>query len=289
MDASPLISVGLPMALFIIMIGIGLTLTPAEFHHEARHPQGWVIGTVLQIVAMPLLAWSIIQALGLPPALAVGLMIIAACPGGTTSNLVAYLARSNVALSILLTVSCSLITILTLPLVVNWALLAFTQQAAQVQLPVLKTIVMLGVLILVPVVIGMVFRHLKPTWALKADKAVSVFGAVVLIGLIVAICVSNADRLGSLLATAGPACLLLNVGGVFLGVGLSRAAGLTWEDAFTNGIELGIKNGTLGLLIAMNLLHDTDMAVPSAIYGVLMYAVGLVTLLVARRLIPKAR
>ncbi|HVM28307.1 MAG TPA: bile acid:sodium symporter, partial [Mycobacteriales bacterium] len=122
MEQSPLISIGLPIALFVIMTGIGLTLTTGDFRREAEHPRGVVVGSLAQLLAMPVLGLLIAAALGLPPALAVGLVIAASCPGGSTSNLIAYLARANVALSIVLTVVASIGTILTLPFFVDRAL-----------------------------------------------------------------------------------------------------------------------------------------------------------------------
>ncbi|MDP1540336.1 MAG: bile acid:sodium symporter family protein [Moraxellaceae bacterium] len=288
MEQTPLIAIGLPIALFIIMIGMGLTLTPAEFQHEAKRPRSLILGSVLQIVGMPILGFGLVYLLDVPAALAVGLIIIAACPGGTTSNLVAFMARGNVALSIMLTVICSLATIITLPISVNIALDLFVGEANPVRMPVVKTVAMLMVLILVPVTIGMLFRRWKPELAIKADKLVGAFGAVVLLALIIGICISNADQLGSLLASSGPACLALNVGGIILGMLGGRIFRISDRDAITISVELGIKNGTLGMLIAMTMLSNTEMAVPSAVYGILMYLVGFAVIAWARR-IPATR
>ena len=257
MEQTPLIAVGLPIALFIIMIGMGLTLTPAEFQHEAKRPQSLILGSIVQLIGMPLLGFGLVYLLDIPSALAVGLIIIAACPGGTTSNLVAFMARGNVALSIMLTVICSLATIITLPIAVNIALDLYVDEATSVHLPVLRTVLMLMVLILIPVTIGMLFRRWKPVLAIKADKLVGAFGAVVLLALIISICISNADQLGTLLANSGPACLALNVGGIILGMLSGRIFRISDRDAITISVELGIKNGTLGMLIAMTILSNT--------------------------------
>lgn len=283
MEQSPMIAIGLPIALFIIMIGMGLTLTPADFQREARAPRGMILGTVLQLVGMPLIGFLLIYLLGLTPAIAIGLIIIAACPGGTTSNLVAFMARGNVALSIMLTVIASLATILTLPVSVNLALDLLTDNAVAVRLPVGQTVLMLSVLILIPVAIGMAVRGHNPALAAKADRWVGLFGAVVLL-LIIGISIANRDRLGGLLIESGPACALLNIGGVLLGLAGARLAGLARRDGLTIATELGIKNGTLGMLVAMTLLGDTEMAVPSAVYGILMYLFGFGLIYYGRRL-----
>lgn len=278
-----MIAIGLPIALFIIMIGMGLTLTPADFQREARAPRGMILGTVLQLVGMPLIGFLLIYLLGLTPAIAIGLIIIAACPGGTTSNLVAFMARGNVALSIMLTVIASLATILTLPVSVNLALDLLTDNAVAVRLPVGQTVLMLSVLILIPVAIGMAVRGHNPALAAKADRWVGLFGAVVLLLLIIGISIANRDRLGGLLIESGPACVLLNIGGIILGLVGARVAGLNRRDGLTIATELGIKNGTLGMLVAMTLLSNTEMAVPSAVYGILMYLFGFGLIIHGRR------
>jgi BASS family bile acid:Na+ symporter len=278
-----MIAIGLPIALFIIMIGMGLTLTPADFQREARAPRGMILGTVLQLVGMPLIGFLLIYLLGLTPAIAIGLIIIAACPGGTTSNLVAFMARGNVALSIMLTVIASLATILTLPISVNLALDLLTDNAVAVRLPVGQTVLMLSVLILIPVAIGMAVRGHNPALAAKADRWVGLFGAVVLLLLIIGISIANRDRLGGLLIESGPACVLLNIGGIILGLAGARLAGLGRRDGLTIATELGIKNGTLGMLVAMTLLGNTEMAVPSAVYGILMYLFGFGLIIHGRR------
>ncbi|PRX46944.1 BASS family bile acid:Na+ symporter [Prauserella shujinwangii] len=279
MEQNALVEVGLPVALFLIMIGIGLTLTTKDFARETRDPRGIVVGTLGQIVLMPALAFLIAYLLSLPAAIAVGLVIIAACPGGTTSNLVTYLARGNVALSIVLTVLASLITIVTLPIAANLALR--WQPAASgvsIEVPVLRTIALLVVIVLIPVAIGMVIRARWPQRAAALERAVSLFGGVVLAVLIVAIAISLGSDIWTYLRQAGLAAILLNLGGLGLGYGIVRLARLSFRSRLAGAIELGIKNATLGILIAVNVIGSEALAVPSAVYGVLMYlsAVGVV-------------
>jgi BASS family bile acid:Na+ symporter len=284
-EQSPLIAIGLPIALFIIMIGMGLTLTLADFRREAEVPRGVVIGTLLQLLLMPLLGLLLMGWPGVSPAIAVGLVIVAACPGGTTSNLITFMARGNVALSIVLTVIASLATIATLPFWVNLALERVNAASdVPLRLPFLQTVIMLSVLILIPVAIGMAVRSRSAALAARAEKAVSLFGALVLLLLIIAIAWTNRDRLGDLLAQAGPACAVLNLAGIGAGLLVSRLARLGWRDALTISVELGIKNSTIGLLVAMSMLDNIEMGVPSAVYGLMMYAFGFVLVSVGRRL-----
>ncbi|MGY6519086.1 MAG: bile acid:sodium symporter family protein [Lysobacteraceae bacterium] len=283
MEHSALISIGLPVALIIIMAGIGLSLRPGDFVHVARRPRGLVWGSLAQLVLMPALAFLLAWALALPPLVAAGLVVLAACPGGTSSNLITYLARGHLALSISLTVTASLVTILTLPLLTNLALDVFAEGGQRLQLPVLQTVAMLAVITVIPVAAGMGVRWRAPALAARAERAVGLFGAVVLAALILTIAVQLGDRLPQLLVQAGPACVALNLAGIALGLLATRGLGLPPADALTVAVELGIKNGTLGLMVTMTLLDSPEMGVPSAIYGLLMYGFGVGLIWLGRR------
>lgn len=284
MESSPLTEIGLPVALAIIMVGIGLTLTVTDFRRELRTPKGLVVGSIGQLLLLPALGFAIIAVLELDPAIAVGLIVVAACPGGTTSNLISFLGRANVALSIVLTVVASIITIVSLPLFADLALELQSGVQADgtgVEVPVLRTVLTLVGVVLVPVLVGMAVRARAPHRAAAAEKAVSAFGAFVLVALIVGIALAVDDVFG-LIAQAGPAALLLNLGGIGIGALIGRFAGLNWTDRLTLAIELGVKNSTLGILLG-GLLGDLTWAVPSAVYGLLMYLSAAVLVLVGRR------
>jgi bile acid:Na+ symporter, BASS family len=273
-EQSPLVEIGLPIALFIIMVGIGLTLTRADFRREAEHPRAIIVGSVVQIIGMPLLAFGIALLLNLDPLIALGLVILAACPGGTTSNLVTLLARANVALSIVMTVVASIITIVTLPLAANLMLaLQPIDVDEPIRVPLERSIGLLVVIILVPIGIGMVLRARRPEVAARAERGVSAFGALVLVLLIVAIAYDLREDLVDFLIQAGPAALLLNVGGMAVGLALGVKV-LSGRDARTCAVELGIKNGTLGILVGVTVIGGTvgfEVAVPAAVYSLVMY------------------
>ncbi|WP_226663758.1 bile acid:sodium symporter family protein [Microbulbifer aggregans] len=287
MESGPLISIGLPISLFIIMIGIGMTLTARDFHQVTVKPTGLIIGTLTQILIMPLAAFALAWALQLSPAMAVGLVIIAACPGGTTSNLFTLLARGNVALSIVLTVSASLITIMSLPFFANYALRTYYDTQQEIVLPFLKTVVMLSVIVLLPVATGMAIKAMKPALAARAESIVSIFGAVVMGVLIVAVIYGIRDRFVDLLIQSGPAAIALNVLGIGLGLLCARLAGLTKREGLAVATELGIKNGTLGLMVTLTLMQSSEMSVPSAIYGVIMFPIGFLLAAYGRRIVGK--
>lgn len=292
MESSSLIDIGLPLALFVIMTGIGLTLRPRDFHEIVAYPRATGFGTLAQVLLMPLIALALAWTLPLDPALAVGLVVIAACPGGTTSNIFTFFARGNVALSITLTVTASLITVLSLPLIINMALQLFplrpdlAEAAAELRLPFLRTVGTLGAIVILPVAIGMALRAWRPALAARAERIVGAFGLIVLAVLVVLIIGQLGERAIPMFRDAGIAVALLNIAGILLGLFGGALAGLKPRDALTCAMELGIKNGTLGLLITLTLLESPAMSVPSAVYGVLMFGFGTVLIGIGRRRLP---
>lgn len=286
MQSGPMISIGLPIALFIIMIGIGMTLTLRDFRQVAVFPKGIIVGTLAQVALMPAIAFALASMLNLSPAIAVGLVIVAACPGGTTSNLFVLMARGNVALSIVLTVLANVITILSLPLLTNLALRMYMDTGEPITLPLDETIGTLVMIVLIPVTIGMIIRGRAPEVAQKAESAVSIFGGVVLAVLVVALVAGVWEDIGQLLRQAGPATTILILAGIAIGLGISRMSGLTQRESMAVAMELGIKNATIGLLITLTLLDSSAMSIPSAVYGVLMFFFGFLLAAYGRRIIP---
>lgn len=282
MESSALITIGLPISLFIIMVGMGLTLRLQDFKGAALAAWPLTFGTLMQVAALPIFAYCLAALLSLSPAMTVGLVLIAACPGGTTSNLFAFLGRGDVALSILLTVIASLVTIITLPFFVSYTMGAVLDASAMIELPVLRTIATLILIVLLPVMIGMVLRVKFPTLAEKAESGMSVFGFLVLMAVIIAIAVDAGSEIIPMLKEAGLAAALLNLGGIILGLAGGRLLGLTPAQAFTVAVELGIKNGALGVTVALTLLENTQMSVAAAVYSVFMFGFGLLMIAYGR-------
>jgi BASS family bile acid:Na+ symporter len=286
MQGNVLIQTGLPISLFIIMMGVGLTLRLRDFHNVVYYPRALILGILAQIVLMPALGFALAYLLQLPPAIAVGLVIIAACPGGTTSNVFAFLGKGNLALSILMTAGASLITVLTIPLFANYAIRLFTDQTLEqsLELPVLQTIVMLLAIVFVPVMLGMALRAWNKPLAGRLEGAVGAFGMVVLMALVVLIVVQTADHLGELLIQAGPSVIALNLLGIAAGFAVARLAGHDRVDGLTLALELGVKNSTIGLTVTLTLLGSADIAMPSALYGLLMFVSAGALIVYGRRL-----
>lgn len=282
MEDNTLVTIGLPAALFIIMTGMGLSLTPPDFRRVLEQPRGVALGTVLQLLAIPALGFAF-GALSGGGVLAAGLVLLAALPGGTTSNVLCYLARANLALSITLTVIASLATIVSIPLFVNLALRVFVGESAELNLPVLKTLITMLVIVVIPVGLGMLIKDRFNAFAERAEPWISKFAMVVLIVIVIGIVAAEWDNLPGWLAAGWAPVLGLNIAALLVGLGAGRLTGLATADALTVAIELGIKNTTLGLTIALSLLRSTELALPAAIYGLMMYASVAVLAVYGRR------
>lgn len=279
-----LVNIGLPLALFFIMIGMGLTLTPKDFREVLIAPKATLFGLLAQVLILPVIAFGLAWGLRLDPALAVGLIIIAACPGGTTSNIFAYLGGGDVALSVVLTVLASIVTIVTLPLFSGMALDYFQDASVTVRLPVERTVLALLLIVIVPLIIGMCLRKWLPAFAARAERMVGVFGLLVLLFVVVAILASLGDRVVVLAKQGILLALLLNIAGIALGFIGGKWLRLGLRQSFTIAIELGLKNATLGLMVTLTLLHSNEMSVPSAVYGIVMFVFGGLLVVLSRQL-----
>lgn len=275
MESNVITKVLLPVALGIIMLGMGFGLTLRDFKRIFVEPRAVLIGLACQILLLPLVAFALLSVFTLDPALAVGVMIIAACPGGATSNLVANLAKGDVALSISLTAFSSAVTIISIPFVVNLAIEHLTE-AAIVPLPVAKTILQVCTITLLPVLLGMGIKARWPDFAARGERGIRIFSGVFLALLILAAILTDRAIIIPSFQQAGPVTLALNLLTMALGFGLALVFGLRPKQRVTLAIEVGIQNGTLGILIATSLLENAQMAIPPAIYSLIMFMTALV-------------
>jgi len=276
MESNFLTAIVLPLALFIIMLGMGLGLTIKDFQRIVAEPKGVLLGLAAQLILLPLVGFLLASVFPLSPELAVGVMILAACPGGPTSNLITYLARGNVALSISLTALSSLITIVTIPLVVNGAMGQFLGAAIDLRLPLGSTILQIAVIILIPVSIGMALHHYVPQFAAPLEKWVK-WLALFFLGLIIAgLLLKERANVLDFFAQVGWVMLTLVVVTMALGYGLALVGRLDRPSATAITVEVGIQNGTLAIAIASapTFLNNPTMAIPAAIYSLLMLVVG---------------
>ncbi len=274
MQADILTAVILPTSLFIIMLGLGLSLRTEDFTRVIKQPKAALIGLCAQVVALPFIALLVAVLFKLPPELAVGLMIISFAPGGATSNLFTNLAKGDVALSISLTAVTSLITPFTLPLFTVLAMNYFMGNGEAFELPVLKIIMQLVAISVVPVMMGMLVLSKWQNAARKADAVIRVFSIVFLFLIIAAIILDNKTQMADFFLATGLATLTLNILVLALGYGLGQFFKLSRAQAVSIGYEVGMQNGTLALLVAGTLIGNSTMMIPAVTYSILMFFTG---------------
>ena len=272
-----LINVVLPLSLAIIMLSLGVGLTVGDFARVLRAPKAFGIGAIAQVILITLAAYATVMAFGLPPAIAVGFMLLSFCPGGVTSNIFSKLAGGDVALSVSLTAVISLFSLLTVPALSAWAVVHFMGDTAPPISVASLTLAVFAITTL-PVLIGMSIRHFAPVFATRIDPALSTVATVLFVVIILAALLGNWDVFITNLPTLGPALIALNVALLLLGLGIARVAALSWQQSKTISIEAGIQNATLGIALAGLISGQTEgfsaMALPSGVYGITMFLVA---------------
>ncbi|MDG1276623.1 MAG: bile acid:sodium symporter family protein [Algoriphagus sp.] len=271
MEANVLTQVFLPLSLAIIMFGMGLSLTLADFKRILIYPKAVTIGLVNQMILLPLIAFGLCKLFDLSPELSVGMMILAACPGGATSNLIAHLAKGDTALSVTLTAFSSIITVFTIPIIVNFAILHFIPNGSEQQLDVLNTVISVLAITIIPVIIGMVLLQKSPDLAKKMDQPLRKLSALFFVLIILAAILKERAHVVEYFVQAGPVAISLNIITLALGFYMAKAFGVNEKQSRTISIESGIQNGTLGITIAATLIGNSVMPIPSVIYGLLMF------------------
>ena len=261
----------LAASLFIIMLGMGLSLTISDFQRIMVYPKAVITGLVNQIIFLPIIGWLIASSMSLPAEIAVGIMILAACPGGPTSNLITHIAKGDTALSVSLTAFSSLITIITIPLVVQMALTTFLNNSDIVSLNIPSIIVRLMVITIIPVSIGMLLKAKRSAFAQKMDKPVKVASAVVLALVIIGLVLKEKTNVIPYFQRAGLAALVLNIVTMAVGYVSGIFMRLSPKQALSISIESGIQNGTLAIAIATAILGNTQLAIAAAIYSLIMF------------------
>jgi len=260
-------------ALALIMFGLGLSLTVGDFRRLLGHPKAVLLALALQALVLPALCYGLTVLLDVPPVFAIGLMLLAASPGGVSANLFSHLFGGNVAMNISLTAINTLLSIVTLPLIANFAIASFSQSGQVVPMQTAKVVEVIGI-VLVPVAIGMAVKRIAPGFAARADKPMKIFSMAVLAALALIAFAKEWDALTGSFATIGLAVVLFNAASLGLGYYIPRIAGLDKPNAVAIGYEIGIHNSTLAIFVAVSVLGDFQLMVPAAIYSISMYVLA---------------
>jgi BASS family bile acid:Na+ symporter len=266
-------SVLLPLALILVLFGMGMSLTPADFKRVILSPLASAVGLGCQLVLLPLAAFALTVALGLQGETAVGLLLLAACPGGPTSNIISHLSKGDGALSVTLTAVSSVIAVFTIPWIVGISMTHFLGVGAGIQLPFWKTLLQLFVVTILPIGLGMIVRAAKPAFANRMARPANVV-SLVFLALVILLAVLRENDLAGQFRLAGPAAVSLNLLTMALGFYAAKIFRLPRPQQVTIAIEAGIQNGTLALAIALGLLGNPNIAMPAVIYSLFMFVSG---------------
>jgi BASS family bile acid:Na+ symporter len=284
MQSSAVFSILLPMALVVIMLGLGLSLTVEDFRKVIARPKPVVVALVCQALVLPVICFGIVYASALPAAISVGMMLLAASPGGSSANLYSHLAGGDVALNITLTTINTVLSLVTLPIIVNFSLMVFYGEGKVIPLQTDKVLQVFAI-VLVPVAIGMLVRNRYAGIAVALDRPVKILSTLFLAGIVVLALIQEWNTLLTWGPVIGMAALAFNLASLAIGYGVPRLLRLERRQAIAICMEIGIHNSTLVIAIAMSpaLLNNSEMAIPPALYGLIAYVTAAVFVFMIKR------
>ncbi|MBL8098431.1 MAG: bile acid:sodium symporter family protein [Anaerolineales bacterium] len=274
MEQSVLSSVVLPLAIVLIMVALGMTLTIADFRRVLAQPKQVSIGLLCQLVLLPLLGFAVAGIFALPAVYAISIILLAAAPGGATSNLIVHAADGDRALSVTLTAISNMLAWFTIPFLLGIAYTTYGSGALAIDFPVASTMIQVAVLTVIPVIIGMAIRSWKPDFAERSKRFTRIFATVFLFLVILALVIQNWDVIINDGPRFAPAFILLNVVALAVGYFVSKAARINDVQSVTIAIETGIQNSTVAITVALTILNNNEMAVIPGLYAIWMYVTG---------------
>lgn len=260
----------LPLGLAFIMFAVGVTLVPADFTRLLTQPRAVAAGLIGQLILLPLFAWWLAVAWQLPPEMAVGLVILGACPGGASSALITHLARGSAALSVTLTAITSVVALASMPIVVQLGLRHFLGDATQIEFSIGKLVRGVFIITTVPVILGMLLRAWLPAFTDRVQGTLGKVATALFVLIVIATFVSQREALLANFATVGPAAASLNVAVMAAGIALGLVFRLNRPDSIAIASECGLQNAALGIFVATTLLAAPPLAVPSVVYALIM-------------------
>ncbi len=261
-------------SLIIIMFGMGLSLTVNDFTQVFIKPKAVLTGLINQLILLPLIGFGLISIFPIRPEIAIGIVILAACPGGPTSNLITHLAKGDTALSVSLTAISSLLTLITIPFIINLGLQITYGKNTPIQLDIVQTIAQIFIIVIIPVGVGMILRAKKELFAHRMEKPVRTASAIVFTLVLFGVIMKERENIIPYANEAGLISLALNLGTMSLGLLIARIMQLSTRQSISISIESGIQNGTLAITIATVLLHNSEYAIAPAIYSLIMFLTG---------------
>ena len=276
----------LPAGLMFIMFSLGVSLAVEDFRRVFRYPRAFGVGLFCHFVLLPVVGFLVVTAWGVTGAMAVGFMLIAACPTGTTSNLLTYFGRGDVALAVSFTAVAGIVSIVTVPFILAASLEHFLGAARRVDFPVVQVMAQILLVMGIPVAAGMALRARSPAFAKRWQQRLGTFSALVFVAIVVASVAKSWALFAEHTGRLAPLVFSINVAMMALGFILSRLARVDLRQSATVAIESSVQNAALAIVIGGSILKDDVMVLPGAIYGVLMYFTGIAFVFLMRRFLP---
>ena len=272
-----------PVCLAIIMFGLGLGLTVADFKRVVTIPRDFIVGFFGQVILLPIIAFILIHIISMPPEIALGVMVIAAAPGGVTSNILTKFANGDVALSVTLTAVVSLISVITVPLIVyNSA--SFLGFEITKEISMINIAVKMFFVVTVPVIFGMIVRSLMTDFIVSKTLLVQRLSVILFLIVFISIWVEEWDRIISFITRAGLVAFILNITMIFIGYYMAKFLASGLEQRKCISLECGLQNGTLAVFVATQLWDDIVFMVPTAAYALIMFVTSIIFVLIVRKI-----
>ena len=273
-----------PLALAIIMFGLGLGLTLNDFLRVIKIPRDFIVGFICQVILLPIIAFILIKIIPMPLEIALGVMIIAAAPGGVTSNVLTKFANGDVALSVSLTAIVSILSILTVPLIIFTSadLLGFSEINREIS--IISIALKMFFVVTVPVIFGMIVRSLMTDFIVRKTLIIQRISVILFMIVFISIWVEEWDRIISFITRAGLVALILNIVMIFIGYYMAKYFTSGVEQRKCISLECGLQNGTLAVFVATQLFDDIIFMVPTAAYALIMFVTSIIFVLIVRKI-----
>ena len=279
------VDVFLPLALAFIMFALGLGLTGNDFLRVIRQPRDFFVGTFSQIILLPIIAFILVKLWPISPELAIGVMIIAAAPGGVTSNILTSFARGDVALSISLTAIISLLSVITVPFIILTSVILIENSALDLNISLTNMAISMFLIVTVPVIIGMIFRKFASNVAIKFEPIAKKISAVLFVIVLLGAILAEKDNVVSYFAQAGLITLVLNVVMMIVAYYIAQLLASGTEQKKCITIECGLQNGTLAIFVATSIFGGGMYVIPAATYSLIMFGTSLIFVYLVRKVI----
>ena len=272
-----------PIALALIMLGLGLGLTFSDFTRILKDPKVFFVGIVSQILLLPVVAYTLITLINVPIEIALGVMIIASAPGGVTSNVMTKFANGDVALSISLTAICSLISIISVPIIIFNSALYLGISNLTENITVTSIAIKMAIIVTIPVLIGMVIRNFAENFIFKNLKLIEKLTGILFLIVFTAIWIEERGNISNYIKQAGTIVILLNVSMMFIAYIIAKFFTSNIQQRKTIALECGLQNGTLAVFVATQLFSDISYIVPTAAYALIMYITAFIFIFIVRK------